>query len=632
MIKHKLLFLVIILLIFNNSFSQKYHGIKYNIDRSEVCQNMTSIFLNKPKEVKFSVKRDGNKLFFNVNNEEWFNTLLKIPNHALAIDIVNKSRYECGLKNQDKQFKGVVTKPKPGRELIRNLKSLRDNRYKVFVAQVPDNLIGKELEYNLLFLNDNNLCRYQAIYNLKSYPWDLLDMGMYLDSLTYTNKSINPNSKETFLIKNKTLTFIIPFEKNKSNYTSEDVKPIYDSLRLTDFNIKTIDIKGYSSVEGSLERNIELQQERANSIVNALQSFQEPTITTNVSSSENWVEFLNDIKSTQFQDLAELSKNQIKSKLAEGLSKELEPILKDHRKAVLKLELQKKDKYKMMSPDELVANFNSAISNNELQEAREIQNSIFEKLKSNTISPDLLQKMQIPKQIKFLDFLNKNSVIKVFQDVRQSLIVYKELKELKKLVPKDKKVNYNMIALKIKLWRFKAFDVNASSLKNEIQNLENFDVPTLLISRMMVNYHIVRAENLMRSRDYKNKDKSVDYINSNYDNFPLSDYDYLSLAQFFSFYANTNLAINLLEEKSKSIDIDEDLLYYFLNLTIVNEDLTNSKEYRTVLLNAINMNKDRFCKLFNSVEKDGVTFQLLDNEYLKETYCENCVDDYFLKD
>jgi len=91
MIKHKLLFLVIILLIFNNSFSQKYHGIKYNIDRSEVCQNMTSIFLNKPKEVKFSVKRDGNKLFFNVNNEEWFNTLLKIPNHALAIDIVNKS-------------------------------------------------------------------------------------------------------------------------------------------------------------------------------------------------------------------------------------------------------------------------------------------------------------------------------------------------------------------------------------------------------------------------------------------------------------------------------------------------------------------------------------------------------------
>ena len=31
-----------------------------------------------------------------------------------------------------------------------------------------------------------------------------------------------------------------------------------------------------------------------------------------------------------------------------------------------------------------------------------------------------------------------------------------------------------------------------------------------------------------------------------------------------------------------------------------------------------------YCKLFNSIEKGGITFQLLDNEYLRDTYCENC--------
>ena len=42
------------------------------------------------------------------------------------------------------------------------------------------------------------------------------------------------------------------------------------------------------------------------------------------------------------------------------------------------------------------------------------------------------------------------------------------------------------------------------------------------------------------------------------------------------------------------------------------------------MLNAINMNNDRFCKLFSSSLSDGVTFQLLENEYLRKTYCENC--------
>ena len=128
----------------------------------------------------------------------------------------------------------------------------------------------------------------------------------------------------------------------------------------------------------------------------------------------------------------------------------------------------------------------------------------------------------------------------------------------------------------------------------------------------------------LRKRDYANKDKSVTYIKNNYKNFPLSDYDYLSLAQFFSYYTNIDMAVELLENKAKSIEIDEDLLFFYLNLTLINTELTQDSDYRTIMLNAINMNKARFCKLFNAVEKGGVTFQLLENEYLKEAYCENC--------
>ncbi len=96
------------------------------------------------------------------------------------------------------------------------------------------------------------------------------------------------------------------------------------------------------------------------------------------------------------------------------------------------------------------------------------------------------------------------------------------------------------------------------------------------------------------------------------------------MAQFLTFYSNIDDATDLLDDRVRKITIDEDLLFYYLNLTITNDYNVASDNYRTIMLNAINMNKDRFCNLFNSNLEKGVTFQLLENTYLRKTYCENC--------
>ena len=625
--KFKTLFICLVLLVVSNTvFSQNTFDIIFpGNDREQKCKQCFQIFSQKPKEVQFSIKREKDNLYFQVNDKNWFNLLFKNAGDGIAVDAVVKDRYSCEYETiSSTQIRGLLLKPIYSKQLKSGLKPDGENAYRVHVGRVPEAFLNDELEYNILFLSNKILCNYYWIYNLESYPWDLLDMGMYLDSLTYTTKQIKASEKEGYVLKNKTLKFKIPFEKNKSEYSQEDIKPIYDSLRLTDFNIKTINIKAYSSIEGSLERNIELQEQRANSIVKALQTFQKPAIKTNISTSENWVEFLNDIKGTKYKALDKLSKKEIKAKLVGNLSNEIEPILMQHRKAVLELELQKKDKYKSMSANELLNKFNSAIEEEKLDEAKEIQNSIFEKLKEKEMSPDFLRKMQIPKQVKFAKIFNKNSAYRYMLNINEGLIVYNELLELEKLVPKYGEVKYNIAAIKIKLWRYNAIDVDETKLKNEINVLKNFGIEGSLISRMMVNFHIIKAENLMRKRDYANKDKSVSYINNNYKKFPLSDYDYLSLAQFFSYYANTDFSVKLLEDKAKSIDIDEDLLFYYLNLTLINRRLTHDSNYRIIMLNAISMNKERYCKLFNSIEKGGVTFQLLEDEYLRETYCESC--------
>jgi len=145
-----------------------------------------------------------------------------------------------------------------------------------------------------------------------------------------------------------------------------------------------------------------------------------------------------------------------------------------------------------------------------------------------------------------------------------------------------------------------------------------------LIERLIINFHIVKSDVYYRKGDYNTKDFSVDYINKTYKNIVNSDNDYLSLAQYLSYYANTDKSVALLKNKVKSIDVDEDLLFYYLNLTLIDKTLTVKSEYRTIMLNAININKSRFCRLFNSVENGGVTFQLLEDKYLRKTYCESC--------
>lgn len=623
--KYILLFFISLLSL-NLVKAQNKYGIEFpGEDRDLICEKYNQIFNQKPKEVRFSIEREQNNLYFQINDKSYFDTLFQNEKDGIAIDVVAKDIYGCDeIIIGNPQIKGELLAPVFKAKLKSGINSEGENTYRVLVGKIPTALVNKELEFNILFLNNNNLCQYYWIYHLESYPWDLLDMGMYLDSLTYNPKEIKVTSDEGFIIKNKTLKFKIPFKKNKSEYSQADIKPIYDSLRLTNFNITAIKIKAYSSVEGSVERNLELQKQRANSIVAALQSFQKPTIKTEVSSSENWVDFLNDIKGTSYENLAEFTKTQVKAKLDAALSNQLEPILKNHRKAILELELEFKDKYKNMSADELLSKFNEAIKEDKLNEAIEIQNSIFEKLKSKELSPDFLRKMEIPKQAKFVKIFNKNSAYRYMLDVRQSVIVYNELLELEKLTPKNGEVKYNLTAIKIKLWKHKAIEMDELKLKNEILTLKNYKIASALIDRMMVNFHIIKAENLMRERDYSNKDKSVVFIKSHYKNFELSNYDYLSLAQFFSYYANTNLSVELLENKAKSIDIDENLLFYYLNLTLIDSNLTQDSNYRTIMLNAINMNKGRFCKLFNSIDKGGVTFQLLEDDYLSDTYCENC--------
>ena len=355
-----------------------------------------------------------------------------------------------------------------------------------------------------------------------------------------------------------------------------------------------------------------------------MQSFQKPDIETEISSSENLVEFLNDITKSNYKNLRKLSKQDIKQKVTGQVSQDLEVYLKNHRKAVITLDLEKKDKYKDMTTEVLISTFNKLIQEDNVDEALVVQNSLFEKLKEEK-SPEKLKRLNVPKQIKFVPVLNKTSMFKTILNQSYAKISFDELKNLEKLHPNNKKIKYNLVVLKFVIWRNKWQEVNRNNFKKEILNLKKYKIAQPLIDRMLVNFHIVKAEKDIRARNYDAKDESVEFIVDTYENVDLSNYDYLSLAQFLTYYSDLDEATYLLDDVVRTITVDEDLLFYYLNLTITNKYAVATDDYRTIMLNAVNMNKKRFCKLFNSSLEEGVTFQLLENDYLRKTYCENCI-------
>ncbi len=599
------------------------YGIKNPLKEYEKrCLKCRNILQSMPEDVKYGTFAQDGYIYFVITDPVWYDKFFEKSGDGIAIDIIDKNWYVCGKKNKlvsSWAYHGYLMKPMYQKEMNANLLQLENGSLMVKYAPIPEGLNEDDLEFNLLILKDKYLCHYSNFYDLRGEKWKLLEMGLFMDTLTENNI----RSKTSLL--SKEWRFEVPFEKNKSEYAQADVKPIYDSLQHNDFFIKSISIKAYSSVEGALDNNIMLQEKRAQSIVKALQTFQVDTIAATINASENWVEFLEDIADTKYGYLKTLSKEEIKAKLEnKQLSAELEPYLKKHRKAILHIVLEKKVKYVEEDTAKLHKVFDELIVKKNIKEAIEVQQLIFSKVRENKLPNNFIKELVVPEKNEFGMLINNNAVFNYRQADADLFGTLRQFEKLLELMPDNDRIKYNLCVLRLQAWIVGEAAVDPVKLKADIISLKKSGIDPLLIARMLVNYHIILSEYQVRDRNYVEKDKSLKYIYDNYNQLNLNDKDALSLSQYFVAYHKYDWAEKFLLKYAIKIDVDEDLLFYYINLTIAQPRVIASKPYRSIMLNAINLNHDRFCAIFKPFGKGGISFQLLDNDYLKKTWCENC--------
>lgn len=582
-----------------SAFSQNLpetYGIKAVDNPQKACGDYLEIYNSLPMDVRYGIELRDRKIIFYFPSERYFQALFDKNTDGIAIDIVHQDQYKCYAKNsfaRSEIHRGFLLPPMYREEIMKRAVPNDQGYIWVEYGDLPAKFDPMDIECNLLVIQKKSRCGYHQFANLDYSNWGVLEMGLYSDSLSVDDY------REVHGEISKNLRFVIPFEKNKSEFQASEIQPLYDSLNLTDYNVKEISIRAYTSVEGTLSRNIELQEQRARSIVDALQAYQSSEIKSSIVANENWVEFLGDVSGTSHENLIQLTKEEIKQKLEDkDFLEEMEPILKHHRKAYVELSLQKKFSSEENDPEILKKFFDQSIAEQDLNEAIYLQKIIFEKIRDNQLPEDFANQLEIPRESTYGPLLNNMAV---FGHERNDLFLYDHIKNFESLLdilPENRKILYNLTALKIKAWREGELLTNREEILKNINELEKRGLEKGLVDRLQTNYYIILTQYYHQEQDYR--------------------------AKYMAVYSKFDWAEAVLYDRMSDLDVDEDLLFYYINLTIHDPRNTQQSEYRKFLLNAMDKNEQRFCNLFSPSTSGGITFQLLDDDYLRVNYCENC--------
>lgn len=624
-VKRCFLFLILTLSL-HFGYAQIPYGLFDGRDADLRCETCEKVINEKPIEVLFGIDvHENGDVYFSMTNKQWFEKLFSSPNSGISADIVVRDRYTCGraLPNTGNLLRGHLLPPLYKSNFKQNMKELQNGHVLIKIGKLPPKLLNKDVEGNLVIVNGNAICYYTNFVNIDRSVWDLLPMGLYTDSLIQ-HQSPGAGDHDVLFTYSKKIQVTVPFEKGKTEFKPADIKPLYDSLRLKDFVIRKIEIRAYSSVEGSEKVNDNLMQGRATSMISALRQFQPSMKRIRIIPAENWVEFFRDVKNSPYPQLASLSKAEIKQRLVDkAVLDKLEPVLATHRKAVVTVFVDAKTEAAKMPDANIITAFQNAITARDIPTARMIQKELVDRIIDNKLPQEYMSRLEVPMSKDYSPVLSDREVYKFLLQHTSEYEALENFEAIKKLDPNNGRVNYNICALRFFLWQH-GDSINTKSFSQEINALEKLGISNSLVKRMQINYHILMCNEYMNTFNYAAKDQSLVYIRNTYPPLNLNDEEIFSLAKYFSFYSRQNWAEELVEPRIDKIDASEDLVFYYVNLGFYHPSEYSTEKFRDAMLNAINLDRERFCKFFVVIDKGGASMQLLEDDDLRRIYCENC--------
>jgi hypothetical protein len=592
------------------------------------CKKYRTIVNSFPEDIRFGIELIDRDIFVIFPSEEDLMQLMDRSTDGIAIDIVHKDQYSCNSEvNLASKWpnRGFLLRPFYKKEIVAKMYLDRFRNVVIPIGVLPEHYDPNEIEINVLILQKKALCEYDVISDIEFSNWELLETGLYWDSIPMNHR------RDVLFTESKSMDFYISFDKNKIEVDSADVKQIYNQLELGDHEISEIYVNAYTSIEGTSDRNIALQSGRAQSILDTFQDLQSKKIKTQISTSENWKQFAKDIKGTKYEYLKRYSKDEIKNLLTSDLELQdsLEPILQKQRIGHIRIVLEQKLTVANDDPESILRLYQESISMAKLQKALYFQELIFTNIREGKSPDELVEKLEVPRESKYGPLFNNIILFNLERYNYDLLEAIEKFEYLLTLLPYSYKIKYNLVALKIKAWSAGSTEeINRDVLKKMINDLDKTDIQPALMKRLKINYNMILVQYLDYEKEFKAKERYIRSIVYNYRNSDLSQNELLSIARYLSFNSKFNLAMEVLSASMLSENVSEEILFYYLRLALVYP--SNSKiSLDTICQKALEKNNERFCRLFLPKSLGGFTFQLRENSEMNKLYCEHCNQDVF---
>jgi uncharacterized protein YkwD len=600
-------------------YTTKKYGLKPATD-AKACKNCDK-FKNIEDLQQGLYVKDG-KIYFKHDNIKVLKKLLKGSNDGLAVDIVQRAQYKCdkpyNIYDNNRVNRGVMTKKMYAPKIFANNTLLKEDKktkkLNVMLGKLPKG-IGDDYELNLIIIQNNQVCK-----NITPH--------YYGDekSKSKTPIGILPDTNVTVFdlkAEKQVVSFRVPFKKGKAEYNIKDIEPIINSLNEPDFIINKVKIYAYTSIEGSEEQNIALQKKRAESIVKALEQMQNKKIPKEIVTSDTWEQFKNDVKGTNFEILATMeSKEQaLKEIKAKGWLKDLEPILEKHRYGQVEIDAKFDLSTKINEQKFVINSQKKAIDKNNAEKALSIQKYAIQKIEKGEYPTSVITSVEYPNTVEYVKHNNNKIWAEEYGSNDVDSLNCVKIDELLKLSPDNKILKFNQVYCFIKNGEFTSTNEIAKWQK-VIDALYGSEIPKKIVDGLNLEFQfkVIDTYDTTEAGDAiveaaTNKIKSF---------FNLEDATWQNaykLALVFMQHKDPKFALSLMEPFVENKKVSKNFIFTYVGLCSNFKEKIMSDSFVKAMRIAAKKDKDRYCKLFGA---PNLSFQILDNPFIKEDYCKIC--------
>ncbi|MEL6863706.1 MAG: CAP domain-containing protein [Bacteroidota bacterium] len=581
------------------------------VEAEEDCGDEWDSFSNVVANMGNSIAVVGTQVLFYYHNIDYFNKIFEGSRDGIAIDVLRRGQFSCDVYNQldySPIHDGILLEPVYKEDILKRNSAKSDYRIISSLGSIPDVLADKAISTAVILIKDGKKCKYLVPGKVPSKAYQLRAISPRINDLS------NVKLMKSGILKSIELSY---------DFHSNAVSPVeYPKIDREKYEVHSIEIRSYSSVEGSEEGNTKLHNARAQLIKkHLLDHIEVGKAKIRIDTKENWDKMYFQLRYFFRDDLIDLSKDSLKSLLASNDNTlSWDSLLYIQRQAKAIIHYSGTVSEAASQADLITLNLRTAIAERDYALANAALAKMYQ---SNILLPKLLFEATVFQAIKSQPELSQNAAAlfsKMYKADLHHVTEFLYACMTRKEKPSNDAI-HNLLHLQtlVSDWLINTWDVPSQRLSNVIhpsivQGLVGED----LEDELALNLHLTFIRYFGQINDGINISKSFNFIVDYFKPRTLNIEDEIDLALFFNWCSMYQMTNDYLLAKFADEKLNEDAIFLLLKTLNFYNDKGDIDAYEEVYLKALELNQERWCNWVN------LEFQILRNTTIKTLFCEKC--------